>query len=81
MCKKGKIVAIFASGVSIFEMMRAVQGDNPKSPSGDGSQLAFLSLPGESFWKYDIRVPFRGVSYGATQTDSYRQACHGALPP
>jgi hypothetical protein len=23
----------------------------------------------------------RGVSYGASQTDSYRQACHGALPP
>jgi hypothetical protein len=22
----------------------------------------------------------RGVSYGASQTDSYRQACHGALP-
>jgi hypothetical protein len=28
-----------------------------KSPVGAGSQLASLSLPGDSFWKYNVREP------------------------
>jgi len=61
-------------GCSLGQYIRIVR---MKSPFGEGSQLASLSLPGDSFWKYSVSEPSElnfGLSLMLTVTCS---ACSG----
>src|SRR5262249_58618403 len=52
-----------------FSLGQYIRSVRRNGPFGAGSQLASLSLPGDSFWKYSVREPSSlnfGLSRGLT---------------
>src|SRR5262249_46326369 len=53
----------------LFSLGQYIRSVRLNGPFGAGSQLASLSLPGDSFWKYSVREPselYLGLSRGLT---------------